>query len=70
MLLALALAALLWLTAPVPARIQAGRLHRLNSAGYCAGLTREGFPCNRRVRGASRCWQHRGAVSAKALDRT
>lgn len=62
-LLALAVAALVTLTAPVPARIQAGRLHRSGAAPFCVGFTAQGFPCNRRVRSdTGRCFQHRGAV--------
>lgn len=34
----------------------------------CGALTKKGTPCQRRVRGTGRCWQHKGLPAAVPLE--
>lgn len=34
----------------------------------CGAMTKKGTPCQRRVRGTGRCWQHKGQPAAIPLE--
>lgn len=38
------------------------------TVSLCGALTKKGAPCQRRVRGTGRCWQHKGQPAAIPLE--
>jgi hypothetical protein len=38
------------------------------TVSLCGALTKKGTPCQRRVRGTGRCWQHQGQPAAIPLE--